>query len=93
MNQQYGSSNWYSSPLGMGAAHMGVMLMGGIVNAMSRPDNVVVQQAPAQAPVQYAPQQYGGGYGGGVGFGGGQCNWVPYYGYGPQNPQMVPSCR
>lgn len=46
MNQQYGSTNWYSSPLGMGVAQAGVTLIGGLVNAMSRPD-----------PVQYTQQQ------------------------------------
>lgn len=92
MNQQYGSTNWYSSPLGMGAAQAGVMLMGGIVNMMSRPDPVVVQQ---QAPVYV--NGGGGGYGGGYpiynnGYGGNSETYVapqqryvnPYYGYGPR---------
>lgn len=61
INQQYGSSNWYSSPLGMGAAMMGTTLMSGIVNAMSRPSQPVIQQQPQ---VIYSnggyPQQYGG---------------------------------
>lgn len=46
MNQQYGSTNWYSSPLGMGVAQAGVALIGGLVNVMSRPD-----------PSQYVQQQ------------------------------------
>ncbi len=49
-NQQYGSTNWYSSALGMGVAQAGVTLIGGLVNAMSRPDPVVYMQ-PQQAPV------------------------------------------
>ncbi len=48
MNQQFGSSNWYSSPLGQGAAMAGVTLIGGLVNALSRPDPVVVQSQPQQ---------------------------------------------
>lgn len=48
MNQQYGSTNWYSSPLGQGVAVAGVTLIGGLVNAMSRPDPVVV---PQQQPI------------------------------------------
>lgn len=48
MNQQFGSTNWYSSPLGMGVAQAGVTLIGGLVNAMSRPETPVVQQ---QAPI------------------------------------------
>lgn len=55
-NQQYGSTNWYSSPLGQGAAMAGVALVSGLVNAMSRPDPVVV--VPAQT--SYGQQaQYG----------------------------------
>lgn len=46
MNQQYGSTNWYSSPLGMGVAQAGVALIGGLVNVMSRPE-----------PTQYVQQQ------------------------------------
>lgn len=53
-NMQYGSTNWYSSPLGQGAAMAGVALVSGLVNAMSRPDPVVV--VPAQT--QYS-QPYG----------------------------------
>ena len=49
-NQQYGSTNWYSSALGMGAAQAGVTLIGGLVNAMSRPDPVIYLQQQ-QAPV------------------------------------------
>lgn len=59
-NQQYGSTNWYSSALGMGVAQAGVTLIGGLVNAMSRPDPVIYMQ-PQQAPVyvnsQTAPVQ------------------------------------
>lgn len=47
-NQQYGSTNWYSSPLGMGVAQAGVTLIGGLVNAMSRPDPVQYMQQPNQ---------------------------------------------
>jgi hypothetical protein len=67
INQQYGSTNWYSSPLGMGAAQAGVTLIGGLVNAMSRPDPVVVQQ---QAPIYV---NGGGGYGAGY-QGSGRCS-------------------
>jgi len=49
-NQQYGSTNWYSSALGMGAAQVGVTLVGGLVNALSRPNPVIYMQ-PQQAPV------------------------------------------
>jgi hypothetical protein len=40
VNQQYGSTNWYSSPLGMGVAQAGVALISGVVNKMSQPDPV-----------------------------------------------------
>jgi hypothetical protein len=43
-NQQYGATNWYSSPLGVGLAQAGVTIVGGIVNNMSRPDPVVYTQ-------------------------------------------------
>ena len=69
-NQQYGSTNWYSSPLGMGVAQAGVLLMGGIVNAMSRP-NVEYVQVPQQQYQQPQYQQY-------------QQPQYPYYGYGPR---------
>ena len=49
-NQQYSAGNWYSSPLGMGVAQAGVLLMGGIVNAMSRP-NVEYVQVPQQPQI------------------------------------------
>jgi hypothetical protein len=49
-NQQMGATNWYSSALGMGVAQAGVTLIGGLVNAMSRPDPVIYMQ-PQQAPV------------------------------------------
>ena len=54
-NMQYGSTNWYSSPLGQGAAMAGVAIVSGLVNAMSRPDPVVV--VPAQQSTQYVAQQ------------------------------------
>lgn len=57
-NMQYGSTNWYSSPLGQGAAMAGVALISGLVNVLSRPDPVVV--VPAQQGAQYTNQQ---GYG------------------------------
>lgn len=62
-NQQFGSTNWYSSPLGQGAAMAGVAIVSGLVNAMSRPDPVVVVPAPqgnqyaAQQPAQYPGAQ------------------------------------
>lgn len=46
-NQQYGTTNWYSSALGMGVAQAGVTLVGGLVNALSRPDPVIYLQSPA----------------------------------------------
>jgi len=68
MNQQYSAGNWYSSPLGMGVAQAGVALVSGIVNKMSQPDPVQVQQAPPQVIYvnqngqqpqgQYPQQQY-----------------------------------
>ena len=56
-NMQMGSTNWYSSPLGQGAAMAGVAIVSGLVNAMSRPDPVVVvsPQSQYQQPQQ---QQY-----------------------------------
>jgi hypothetical protein len=46
-NQQYGSTNWYSSPLGMGVAQAGVTIIGGLVNAMSKPQQPqYIQQQP-----------------------------------------------
>lgn len=53
MNMQYGSTNWYSSALGMGVAQAGVTLVGGLVNMMNRPETPVVQQ---QQPI-YVNQQ------------------------------------
>ncbi len=70
-NQQFGSTNWYSSALGMGVAQAGVLLVGGLVNAMSRPDPVVVQQ-------QQQPQYVNGGYPQ-------QGNGYPQQGYGYQS--------
>lgn len=70
MNQQYGSTNWYSSPLGMGVAQAGVTLIGGLVNAMSRPDPVPVQ-TQQQQPVYVNGGGNGGpvgGYGAGYGY-------------------------
>jgi len=66
-NQQYGSSNWYSSPLGQGAAMAGVAIISGLVNAMSKPDPVVVQgqQQPIyinQGQVQGQQPIYSQGY-------------------------------
>lgn len=45
-NQQYGATNWYSSPLGMGVATAGVGLIYGLVNAMSKPPTPQMQQNP-----------------------------------------------
>ena len=58
-NQQYGSTNWYSSPLGMGVAQAGVTLIGGLVNAMSRPDPVQYVQPQSQPVYVNQNQQYG----------------------------------
>lgn len=55
-NNQVGSTNWYSSALGTGVAQAGVLLVGGLVNAMSRPDPVVVTQQPATQAVNYPGQ-------------------------------------
>lgn len=60
-NQQHGSTNWYSSPLGMGAAQVGVTLIGGLVNAMSRPDPVIYLQ-PQTAPMTIKGLQQSAGY-------------------------------
>ena len=46
-NFQYGSTNWFSSALGTGVAQAGILLVGGLVNAMSRPDPVIVTQQSA----------------------------------------------
>lgn len=54
-NMQFGSTNWYSSPLGQGAAMAGVAIVSGLVNAMSRPDPVVV--VPSQSQYQQQAQQ------------------------------------
>lgn len=91
MNQQYGSTNWYSSPLGMGAAQMGVTLVGGLVNAMSRPDPVVVQQ---QAPI-YVNGGGSGGYPqqGGYGYqGSGRCSIQAVFDQNG-NPRSVNVCQ
>ena len=62
-NMQYGSTNWYSSPLGQGAAMAGVALISGLVNVLSRPDPVVVVPAQqgqnVQQGGQYTQQDYG----------------------------------
>lgn len=55
-NNQVGSTNWYSSALGTGVAQAGVLLVGGLVNAMSRPDPVVVTQQPNTQAVNYPSQ-------------------------------------
>ena len=49
-NPQYGATNWYSSPLGVGLAQAGVTLVGGIVNNMSKPDPVIYTQTQ-QPPI------------------------------------------
>lgn len=69
VNQNYGVSNWMTA-FGPGINTAAVTLVGGLVNAMSRPDPVPVQQQqqpvyvnsgqgyPQQGyPQQYAPQQ------------------------------------
>ena len=61
-NQQMGATNWYSSALGMGVAQAGVTLIGGLVNAMSRPDPVIYMQ-PQQAPVYVNTQSAPGASG------------------------------
>ena len=55
-NMQYGSTNWYSSPLGQGAAMAGLQIIGGLVNAMSKPDPVIV--VPSQSQYQQQQQPY-----------------------------------
>lgn len=60
MNQQYGSTNWYSSPLGMGVAQAGVALVAGVVNKMSQPDPV--QQPQPQVIYVNQGQAQQGGY-------------------------------
>lgn len=61
VNQNYGVSNWMTA-FGPGINTAAVTLIGGLVNAMSRPDPVVVQQ-PQQVQyvngntVQNSPQQ------------------------------------
>ncbi len=53
---QYGSTNWYSSPLGVGAAQIGVIFAGGLVDMMKRPPtNVIVSPA-----LPYNAQPYSG---------------------------------
>lgn len=54
-NQQYGATNWYSSPLGIGLAQAGVTMIGGLVNVMSRPDPVIYTQ-PQQPPIYVGGQ-------------------------------------
>jgi hypothetical protein len=87
-NQQYGSTNWYSSPLGMGVAQAGVVLVGGLVNAMSRPDPqvVYVNQNPQAQVVQGQsyPQYQGQAYPQQMQY---QNGGYPYgYQAGPPNP-------
>jgi hypothetical protein len=55
-NYQVGSTNWYSSALGPGVAQAGILLVGGLVNAMSRPDPVVVTQQPLTQATNYPNQ-------------------------------------
>ena len=55
-NYQVGSTNWYSSALGIGVAQAGVLLVGGLVNAISRPDPVIVTQQPNTQAVNYPSQ-------------------------------------
>lgn len=63
-NMQFGSTNWYSSPLGQGAAMAGVAIVSGLVNAMSRPDPVVVVPSsryasqPSSEAAPYAQNAY-----------------------------------
>lgn len=47
LNQRYGASNWYSSPLGYGVAEMGVVVVGGIVNGINNRSYIIPRQAPA----------------------------------------------
>lgn len=73
MNQNYGVSNWMTA-FGPGINTAAVTLVGGIVNMMSRPDPVVVQQ---QAPIYVNGGGSGGGYPqqGGYGYqGSGRCS-------------------
>lgn len=86
INQQYGSTNWYSSPLGQGVAQAGVTLIGGLVNMMNKPDPV--QYIQPQQPV-YTNQQQMPNYGYGNGNGG--CTSQLYTVPGG-SPQMIKVC-
>lgn len=90
MNQQYGSTNWYSSPLGMGVAQGGVALISGLVNMMSRPDPVVVpqQQQPVYVNQNSGQPTYSHGYG----YGGSACRMQTMYDEGGR-PQTVKVCQ
>lgn len=57
-NMQFGSTNWYSSPLGQGAAMAGVAIVSGLVNAMSKPDPVIVVSPNQQYQQTQQAQQY-----------------------------------
>lgn len=57
-NQQFGSTNWYSSALGQGVAMGGLAIISGVVNAMTRPDPVIVVQ-PQQGYQQPSYQTTG----------------------------------
>lgn len=87
-NQQYGSTNWYSSALGMGVAQAGVTLIGGLVNAMSRPDPVVYMQ-PQPAPVYV--NNPGAPVAAAPGAGTGHCNMQTLYDR-QGNPRYVKVC-
>ena len=105
VNQQYGSTNWYSSPLGMGVAQAGVTLIGGLVNAMNRPEPQQVQQPQViyvNGNGQQQYQQAGYPQGGQQQYQQAQTqpqsqqaqsqsvSQTPYYGYG-KNPQAAKS--
>lgn len=49
-NMQYGATNWYSSPLGIGAAQIGTVIANGLVNKMMQPDVVILQNTNSYIP-------------------------------------------
>lgn len=57
-NQSFSYGNWYSSSLGQGVAMGGLAIISGVVNAMTRPDPVIVVQ-PQQGYQQPSYQTTG----------------------------------
>lgn len=79
VNQNYGVSNWMTA-FGPGINTAAVTLVGGLVNAMSRPDPVVVQSQQQPQYVQGYPQQAQNGY-----------PQQAQYGYSPQAQYGYPN--